>query len=187
MDVYNAEIYPNDRRAKQAIDARVEIKSGTADAEYLQLVESHLTNSIKAFGVPDLVVYNAGTDILDGDPLGQLKISAAGIVKRDQIVMEACLSKYHIPVLMLLSGGYQPNNAAVIASSIENLNQRLGLIADALKKSSAPASSVAGSGGGGGGTDVKSSAAGSGSGGGDVAQPLAAAAGDAGVDVKSKM
>lgn len=26
---------------------------------------------------PELVVYNAGTDILDGDPLGRLKVSFA--------------------------------------------------------------------------------------------------------------
>ncbi|MCD7461845.1 hypothetical protein HAX54_047234 [Datura stramonium] len=29
---------------------------------------------------PDLVVYNAGTDILDGDPLGRLKISLMALL-----------------------------------------------------------------------------------------------------------
>lgn len=32
---------------------------------------------------PDFVIYNAGTDILEGDPVGKLNITAQGIIKRD--------------------------------------------------------------------------------------------------------
>lgn len=47
---------------------------GTEDAEYLQKVKTHVEgalNEVKS----DIIVYNAGTDILDGDPLGGLAIS----------------------------------------------------------------------------------------------------------------
>jgi hypothetical protein len=49
-------------------------------------------------------------------------VSPKGIVRRDEIVLRAALSRREpIPVVMVLSGGYQPTNAAVIANSIENL------------------------------------------------------------------
>ena len=32
---------------------------------------------------PDFVIYNAGTDILEGDTVGKVSISADGIIKRD--------------------------------------------------------------------------------------------------------
>ena len=32
------------------------------------------------------VVYNAGTDVLAGDPLGRLGVSHAGVVERDELV-----------------------------------------------------------------------------------------------------
>jgi histone deacetylase 11 len=41
-----------------------------------------LQEDIDAFR-PEFVIYNAGTDILEGDPLGRLRISAEGIILRD--------------------------------------------------------------------------------------------------------
>ncbi len=75
---------------------------------------------------PEFVLYNAGTDILAGDPLGNLNISAQGIARRDQFVFELCLER-DVPLCMLLSGGYSQESAQTIASSIENLKDQ-GLI-----------------------------------------------------------
>ncbi len=69
---------------------------------------------------PEFVIYNAGSDILVGDRLGGMNISAEGIAKRDDFIIGLCL-KRKIPVVMLMSGGYQKINAEVIAHSIENL------------------------------------------------------------------
>ncbi|KAF5468006.1 hypothetical protein F2P56_012202 [Juglans regia] len=52
---------------------------------------------------PELVVYNAGTDILDGDPLGRLKISSDGIANRDEKVFRFARERT-IPIVMLTSG-----------------------------------------------------------------------------------
>ena len=35
-----------------------------------------------------MVIYNAGTDILDGDPLGHMRVSAEGVAARDEAVFE---------------------------------------------------------------------------------------------------
>lgn len=56
-----------------------------------------------------------------GDPLGQLNISPEGIIKRDEMMFQLAKQVYKVPIVMLLSGGYQRTNAPVIADSIENL------------------------------------------------------------------
>ncbi len=46
-----------------------------SDAEYLERLEQELQQAFDAFQ-PDIIVYNAGTDCLRGDPLGLLDLSA---------------------------------------------------------------------------------------------------------------
>uniref|UniRef100_A0AAY4EFX3 Histone deacetylase 11 n=1 Tax=Denticeps clupeoides TaxID=299321 RepID=A0AAY4EFX3_9TELE len=125
MDVYNRHIYPGDGFAKRAIKRKVELDWGTEDMEYLQKVELHSEGALNEIR-PDIVIYNAGTDILDGDPLGGLAISPQGIMKRDEIIFRAARRR-GIPILMVTSGGYQKKTARIIADSILNLH-RQGLI-----------------------------------------------------------
>ncbi|KAM5148926.1 histone deacetylase 11 [Mantella aurantiaca] len=125
MDMYNHHIYPGDTMAKRAIKRRIELDWGTEDKEYLEKVETHVKGALNEV-TPDVIVYNAGTDILDGDPLGGLSISPQGIVKRDEIVFSIARSR-SIPILMVTSGGYQKRTARIIADSILNLHN-LGLI-----------------------------------------------------------
>lgn len=58
----------------EAIKRKVELDWGTEDTEYLQKVELHSEGALNE-ARPDIIIYNAGTDILDGDPLGGLCIS----------------------------------------------------------------------------------------------------------------
>ncbi|XP_036386186.1 histone deacetylase 11 isoform X1 [Megalops cyprinoides] len=127
MDVYNRYIYPGDGYAKRAIKRKVELDWGTEDQEYLQKVELHSEGALNETR-PDIIIYNAGTDILDGDPLGGLAISPQGIVKRDEVVFRAARRR-GIPILMVTSGGYQKKTARIIADSILNLH-RQGLVGD---------------------------------------------------------
>ncbi|XP_040264183.1 histone deacetylase 11 [Bufo bufo] len=127
MDIYNRHIYPGDALAKSAIKRRIELDWGTEDEEYLEKVETHVKGALNET-TPDVIVYNAGTDILDGDPLGGLSISPQGIIKRDEIVFSIARSR-SIPILMVTSGGYQKRTARIIADSIINLHN-LGLISN---------------------------------------------------------
>lgn len=120
LDVYNKNIYPFDRVAKGYINRRVELHPFIRDEEYLHIVEKNITEALTEF-LPDLVVYNAGTDILEGDPLGCLSISPQGIIQRDEIVFKKVRSK-KIPIVMLTSGGYLKKTAKIIATSILNLH-----------------------------------------------------------------
>merc|ERR1712232_116127 len=111
----------------QAIDLSVTFNSHANDKEYLDKVKGHLPNALDEFK-PHFVIYNAGTDILIGDALGNMDISKEGVAKRDHIVFAECL-KRNIPFVMLLSGGYQASNADVIAASILSLDDHFKLFA----------------------------------------------------------
>ncbi|XP_071082818.1 histone deacetylase 11-like isoform X1 [Haliotis cracherodii] len=122
MDVYNRGIYPHDGFAKRAIKRKVELNHLTDDVDYLHAVKSNLDASLEDFR-PDIIVYNAGTDILEGDPLGNLSVTAKGIIKRDEMVFKKA-REMKIPIFMLTSGGYTRGTARIIADSILNLRQK---------------------------------------------------------------
>lgn len=119
IDAYNQSIFPRDKLAKTAIDETILVTDKMTDNQYLNRVSAALSSSLLKFK-PDLIIYNAGTDILEGDLLGQLNISEQGVIKRDELVARFG-QKNQIPVLMVLSGGYQKSNAKVIAESLANI------------------------------------------------------------------
>lgn len=70
---------------------------------------------------------------MEGDPLGrniyfilELNLSKMGIIKRDEIVFSFAFN-YNIPIMMVLSGGYQIITAPVIAESIQNIFNKFKL------------------------------------------------------------
>lgn len=120
LDAYNSRIYPDDRFARRAINTAIEVNEDTSVDTYLHDVKQAVERDVAAFK-PQVIFYNAGTDILTGDPLnGGVSISQEGIIERDKIVFRTALA-HQIPVVMVLSGGYARGNAAVVASSIISL------------------------------------------------------------------
>ena len=122
LDIYNEEIYPHDEEAKEYIRYPGPVSSGMEDKEYLALTQNLLEKAFMENDF-DLVIYNAGTDIYEDDPLGQIKISAEGIIKRDEIVFSEA-KKRKIPIMMLLSGGYTQESGNIIGDSIINLAKK---------------------------------------------------------------
>ena len=119
FDVYNGEIYPHDVYAKQFIKYDYPVKSFIKDEEYLRLLKTELPKAINEFK-PNLIIYNAGTDIFEKDPLGRMSVSSNGIIERDSFVFNIAL-KSQIPILMVLSGGYSKQSADIISDSIEKI------------------------------------------------------------------
>jgi len=122
----------DDPEAKKAISAGFPLAVHTADDTYLKILRAKLPECIDKFE-PELIFYNAGTDCLIGDPMGGLSISRRGIIARDEIVFGHAIGR-EIPIVMVLSGGYQSNNARVIADSILHLSRKFGLFGKELKK-----------------------------------------------------
>lgn len=129
FDVYGGNNYPrHDLELCQRIDYNfpLDIGPGTCvdDAVYLGLLQRSLAQAIDTVK-PDFIIYNAGTDILVGDSLGGMKVSAGGIIKRDAMVFQEALVR-SIPIVMLLSGGYTDESNEVISASIDNLLVLIG-------------------------------------------------------------
>lgn len=125
FDAYNRDVYPHDGFAKRGIRCKVELRSKMADTEYLHLIRRGLDKALGQFE-PDLVVYIAGTDVLEGDLAGCLSISPEGLIERDQLVFIKVRS-LGIPIAMVSGGGYHSTSARVMADSILNL-ENVGLI-----------------------------------------------------------
>lgn len=125
VDCYNPNIYPGDYEARKAIKTDLHITARTTDSVFLKMLEQSVVPAIKRFS-PQFILYNAGTDISEGDPLGGLNISDDAIIQRDEIIFRAALEN-NIPICMVTSGGYQKKNAPTIAESINNLYRKLNL------------------------------------------------------------
>ena len=124
MDVYNENIYPNDSAAKIFIDYHYPVSAYIEDQMYLDIVQMGLDEAMNT-SKPDLIIYNAGTDIYEKDMLGLMKVSEEGIILRDQYVYERAKA-LGIPVVMVLSGGYSKESGKIIGRSIENILKVIG-------------------------------------------------------------
>jgi histone deacetylase 11 len=121
MDMYNADIYPQDWTAKSFIDLDVPLSIGTSDPEYLSQLKLKLVEFIKSFDFhPKIAFYNAGTDIYCQDSIGGLNISKDGVFERDRFVL-SFLAQQKIPCVMVLSGGYTTESYSLISRTLFHL------------------------------------------------------------------
>lgn len=92
---------------KEASDLDVELPDGCTDGPYLDALDDALRALWRHHGEapPGLVFYLAGADPYEGDRLGRLKLTAAGLAERDRRVF-AALRERGIPVVMAMAGGY---------------------------------------------------------------------------------
>jgi acetoin utilization deacetylase AcuC-like enzyme len=82
----------------------VGLADGTGDDAYLAVLAHHLPQVIRE-ARPDLVVYLAGADPHEGDRLGRLTLTFAGLMARDALVLRTC-REVGIPVCVTIAGGY---------------------------------------------------------------------------------
>ncbi len=101
FDMYNEYIYPS---RKVPADVDVPLRPGTTGERYLTLLRKHLPQAIER-AQPDLIIYVAGTDVYEDDPLGGLTLTAQDVLERDIFVIDSARSR-GIPVAVVLSGGY---------------------------------------------------------------------------------
>ena len=119
FDLYNRDIYPHDTEARRRIDCDLPVPSGYDDSRYLATVTKELPRFLDALAgplqsKPRLAFYNAGTDVLAGDPLGRMGVSADAVFERDRFVLEA-ITQHSIPCVVLPSGGYTRESHRLVA------------------------------------------------------------------------
>ena len=77
---------------------------GIDDAHYLATLSSTLPALFDRFR-PELVIYLCGADPAADDALGDWRVSAAGMLERDQLVTGLARHR-HLPLVVTLAGGY---------------------------------------------------------------------------------
>ena len=126
FDMYSQNNYPYDVAVYQYIDFNHPLPDWIANEVYLAILKTNLPSAIEAVK-PDLIIYNAGTDPFEKDPLGKMKITAQGIMGRDAFVWTQAFA-HKIPILMVLSGGYSAESAQIVGTSVKKIIKQFKLI-----------------------------------------------------------
>lgn len=89
---------------KERSDLDVALPDGTSDDGYLAALDDALAQLAQRFRV-DFLIYLAGADAHEGDRLGKLRLTSAGMRARDEHVFDfACAQR--VPVAVAMAGGY---------------------------------------------------------------------------------
>jgi acetoin utilization deacetylase AcuC-like enzyme len=79
------------------------------DATYLGKLRSSLPPVVERFA-PRLVIYVAGSDVAQGDAIGNWRLSDGAVLERDRLVAALTLdAKPALPLAIVLGGGYGPD------------------------------------------------------------------------------
>jgi len=109
MSIHGARNFPL-RKVPGSLD--VPLDDGIGDDEYLAALAAALEESF-ARSRPDLVLYIAGADPFEGDRLGRLRLSKAGLLERDRMALAACRAAA-APVAIVCGGGYCDDLEAIV-------------------------------------------------------------------------
>lgn len=94
---------------KVASDLDIGLADALGDEAYLDTLRQHLPELIRRDRW-DIVFYNAGVDPFEGDKLGRLALSRAGLAARDRFVINA-VRQAGLPLAGVLGGGYSEDIA----------------------------------------------------------------------------
>ena len=109
MSIHGARNFPL-RKVAGSLD--VPLEDGTGDDEYLQLLAPAVAEAFDRARA-GLVLYIAGADPYEGDRLGRLRLTKAGLLARDRLVLDAARSA-STPVAIVCGGGYCEDLEAIV-------------------------------------------------------------------------
>ncbi|MCR9244908.1 MAG: histone deacetylase [bacterium] len=94
-------------------DLDVRLPNGTGDVIYLAELEDGLRIALERSNA-NLAIYLAGADPHEGDRIGKMKLTAAGLAARDEMVLDACRAR-GLPIAITIAGGYGRDLNDVVA------------------------------------------------------------------------
>jgi len=111
---------------KEESDLDAPLPDGADDSEFLNTLERGLDAALEAADA-DLAIYLAGADPFEGDRLGRLSITKAGLAERDRLVLEACRDR-GIPVAVTMAGGYARNVEDTVDVHFQSIKRAASLL-----------------------------------------------------------
>jgi acetoin utilization deacetylase AcuC-like enzyme len=104
LSVHGAKNFPF---RKERSDLDVDLPDGCGDEAYLRALDDALEELWRRHesSPPGLIFYVAGADPHEGDRLGRLRVTTAGLAERDRRVLDAARVR-RIPVALSMAGGY---------------------------------------------------------------------------------
>ncbi len=110
---------------KMNSDVDVPIAKGTGDGAYLTNVERVIREQVEPWG-PELILYQAGVDVLKTDRLGHLELTPAGVARRNELVFEMRRRLGDIPMVVTMGGGYGEPLETSCRAHVELFCQAMG-------------------------------------------------------------
>ncbi|WZP00805.1 histone deacetylase [Isosphaeraceae bacterium EP7] len=124
FSIHGAKNYP---MRKQPSDLDVNLPDGTDDGAYLDALERGVRRAIDRSRA-DLAIMLAGADPFEGDTLGRLKVTKAGLAARDRIVLDHCRAA-GLPVAISMAGGYAKHVEDTVDIHYQTVQAAAGLAA----------------------------------------------------------
>ena len=122
FDMYNRDTYPaGDELGVSRLNIDLGLPQGVGDDHYLSTLTENLPGFLDQGA--DLVIYNAGTDVLAGDPLGGMTLTPKGVLERDMFVF-AEAQRRGLPILSLPSGGYSEGSTKALTATTIHVLKR---------------------------------------------------------------
>jgi len=101
------------------------LPDGTTDELYLETLMHALPRILERF-IPDLLLYQAGVDVLAGDRFGKLALTMAGVGERDRLVCEFA-RRAGIPLVVTLGGGYARDINQIVEAHCQTVRVAKGI------------------------------------------------------------
>jgi len=109
---------------KEPGDLDVDLPDGCTDEPYLAALDAAMAlawqRQCAEGGAPGLAFYLAGADPHEGDRLGRLKLSDAGMAARDRRVFDL-LRQHRVPVAVVMAGGYGHDIGTTVAVQLQTV------------------------------------------------------------------
>jgi acetoin utilization deacetylase AcuC-like enzyme len=106
---------------KEPGDLDVELPDDADDACYLEALERGLVTALRHCPA-ELAIYLAGADPYEGDRLGRLALTKAGLAARDRLVFEHC-DRAGLAVAVSMAGGYAEPIADTVDIHFQSVSQ----------------------------------------------------------------
>jgi acetoin utilization deacetylase AcuC-like enzyme len=110
---------------KEAGDLDVGLPEGTRDDAYLEALDRALMQMLARFS-PGLLIYVSGADAHEGDRLGKLQLTCAGMRERDRRVF-ALAERLGVPIAVTMAGGYGHDISVTVDVHVNTVREALAL------------------------------------------------------------